>query len=462
MRDYEEYDDEPVRRKKHKKSTGTRTAAGKRRSKKKRAAKRRNRTILFILEIALLVVLLFVLWGFMKPLDAIQKITIDEDDIVMNEKVKEDVTMKGYRNIALFGVDSRSGDLLKGTRSDTIIIASINQDTGDVKLVSVFRDTYLNLGNDTYNKCNAAYAKGGPEQAIAMLNKNLDLNITEFMTVGFKGLIEVVDAIGGVEIDVTEAEIPHLNNYQISMVGKTTDGVTFTANEGTDYIAVRHSGKQVLNGLQATAYCRIRYVGNDFMRAQRQRTVIQAVADKAKTLSASELTSVAEKILEGDKLAATNLQATEIYSVLGEIAKYNIVQDDGFPFEEYRGTGTVGSKGSCVIPKDLKKNVAKLHDFLFGEKDYQLSSEAEECSKKVSSDTGKYVNSSADEFASKKDGKDETKKSSDVKASNEKKAAAEIEASGLDAQQAAEMPVAAEAPVAVEALPAQTEPLLPE
>ena len=460
MRDYEEYDDEPVRRKKHKKSAGVKSATQKRRAKKRRAAKRRNRTILFIFEILLLVVLLLFLWKFVKPMESVQKISINEDDIVMNENVKDDVSMKGYRNIALFGVDSRSGDLGKGTRSDTIIIASINQDTGDVKLVSVFRDTYLNLGNDTYNKCNAAYAKGGPEQAINMLNMNLDLNIKDYVTVGFKGLIEVIDAIGGVEIDVTEAEIPHLNNYQISMVGSTTDGTTFTANEGTDYIAVKHSGKQVLNGLQATAYCRIRYIGNDFMRAQRQRTVIQAIAEKAKKSDVSKLTDVATKAMAN---VSTSLDLDEILGVMGELTNYNIVANDGFPFEEYRATGTVGSKGSCVIPKDLKTNVSYLHKFLFGESDYQVSSEVEAYSKKVSSDTGKYVNSSAAEFESKKEDSKEPKKADDAKSSSEKKAATEMEATGLDVQQAAEMPVAVEMPIVVEsAAPAETQPLLPE
>ena len=123
--------------------------------------------------------------------------------------------MKGYRNIALFGVDSTTGALTKNTRSDTIMIASINQDTGECKLVSIYRDTYLNLSNDSYNKCNAAYAKGGPEQAINMLNMNLDMNITDFVTVGFAGLTDAVDALGGVMIDVDDSEISHLNNYQL-------------------------------------------------------------------------------------------------------------------------------------------------------------------------------------------------------------------------------------------------------
>ncbi|MEI3211165.1 MAG: LCP family protein [Lachnospiraceae bacterium] len=162
-------------------------------------------------------------------------------------KEKEETTMKGYRNIALFGVDSREGQLDKKTRSDTIMIASINQDTGERKLASVYRDTYLNLGNDSYNKCNAAYAKGGPEQAINMLNMNLDMNITDFVTVGFAGLTDTIDALGGIQIDVHANEIQHLNNYQISMVGTTKDGETFTATAGTDYIPVTSAGLQTLN-----------------------------------------------------------------------------------------------------------------------------------------------------------------------------------------------------------------------
>ena len=167
--------------------------------------------------------------------------------------------MKGYRNIALFGVDSRDGELDKSTRTDTIIIASINQDTKEVKMISVLRDTYLNLSTDTYNKANSAYAKGGPKQAIAMLNMNLDMNITDFVTIGFDGLIDVIDAVGGIEIDVQENEIPHLNSYQISMVGKQ-DGTlnakgepNYVATEGVDYIPVTTAGLQKLNGLQATA-----------------------------------------------------------------------------------------------------------------------------------------------------------------------------------------------------------------
>ena len=370
-------------------------------SAKKKAARRRRRTMLFVAEIIVLAVMLGFLYTVLKT-EKVDKIKIDEESIVMdmNENVETNENMKGYRNIALFGVDSREGALGKGTRSDTIIIASINQDSGDVKLLSVFRDTYLNLGNDSYNKCNAAYAKGGPEQAITMLNRNLDMNITDYITVGFDGLIEVIDALGGVEINVTEAEISHLNNYQISMVGKTTDGKNFTAEAGKDYTPVTSAGLQTLNGLQATAYCRIRYIGNDFQRAQRQRDVITAISEKAKKANISKLNDVVNGVMDN---VSTSLDVSEILGVLKDIGNYSVVANDGFPFEKYRATGTVGSKGSCVIPQDLKKNVEELHAFLFNENDYQVSSEVEEYSKKVASDTGKYANTSAEEF-SKKDG----------------------------------------------------------
>lgn len=369
-------------------------------SKKKKAAKRRRRAILFGVEILILVVMLGFLYTVLKT-EKVERIKIDEEKVVMemNENVETNEVMKGYRNIALFGVDSREGSLGKGTRSDTIIIASINQDTGEVKLVSVFRDTYLNLGNDSYNKCNAAYAKGGPEQAITMLNKNLDMNITDYITVGFDGLIEVIDALGGVEINVTQAEIKHLNNYQISMVGTSPDGgVTFVATEGKDYTAVKEPGLQVLNGLQATAYCRIRYIGNDFQRAQRQRDVIAAIAEKAKTADVSKLNDIANGMMGN---ISTSLDIGEILDVMKDLGKYRIVANDGFPFEQYRTTGTVGGKGSCVIPQDLAVNVVELHKFLFNEENYQISSEVEEFSKKVASDTGKYANTATDEFTQK-------------------------------------------------------------
>jgi len=352
----------------------------------RRAKKKQKRIALFIVEILVLAVLVVVLYTVLKA-DNIQKIKVDEDNInkVFNEKVEENESLKGYRNIALFGVDSREGDLGKGTRSDSIMIASINEDTGDIKLCSVYRDTYLNLSNDSYNKCNSAYAKGGPEQAIIMLNMNLDLNITDYVTIGFDGLIDVIDAFGGVMVDVSEAEISHLNNYQISMVGTTTDGQTFTATEGKDYTAVTSAGYQKLNGLQATAYCRIRHVGDDFERAERQREVLSAVMDEAKKSSASQLNKILDEVLPH---VATSLDVDEMVGMLSNVTKYNISGSDGFPFESHRATGKVGSKGSCVIPNNLEQNVVLLHQFLFEDMEYTVSPQVSTYSDKIASDTG--------------------------------------------------------------------------
>jgi len=362
-------------------------AAKRRALAKKKARKKRKKILLLLCEIFVLALLVVVVYGVTKT-EKVTKVKIDEEKIVakMNDTVVENVVLKGYTNIALFGVDSREGSLGKGTRSDTIIIASINNDTGDIRLCSVFRDTYLNLGNDTYNKCNAAYAKGGPEQAINMLNMNLDMNITDYVTVGFDGLIETIDALGGVYIDVAENEIVHLNNYQISMVGKTTDKKTYTATEGVDYIAVKQPGRQLLNGLQATAYCRIRYVGNDFMRAQRQRTVLAAVMDVCKQTDPAKLNKILDAALPN---VSTSLGVDEMASMLGNVTKYQITGSDGFPFETNRTTGTVGSKGSCVIPTDLATNVAMFHKFMFDDDDYQVSSQVKQYSSKVASDTGR-------------------------------------------------------------------------
>lgn len=365
--------EEPVRKKKKKKAPA---------SAKEKARKKRTKIFLFIIEIFILIIMGVVLYGVLK-VEKVGKVDLPEEDIVINPEVEEKVetTMRGYRNIALFGVDSTTGALTKNTRSDTIMIASINLDTGECRLVSVYRDTYLNLSNDSYNKCNAAYAKGGPMQAINMLNMNLDLNITDFVTVGFAGLSDTIDALGGVMIDVDEAELKHINNYQICMAEDLK----------RSYTPVTGTGYQLLDGLQATAYCRIRYTaGDDFKRAERQREVLMAIADKAKTASPSTLNSVANAIFDKEEIY-TSLDVAEILELLGEISKYEIVDQAGFPEESMRATGTIGSKGSCVVPVSLAENVQWLHGFLFKDEAYTPSDAVLEYSEKVKSDTSGYI-----------------------------------------------------------------------
>lgn len=340
---------------------------------------------LLIVEICVLFLAIGIMYVVVTATEEVDRKTIDEEKIIINEEVAEVLeeeeerhTVKGYRNIALFGVDARDGELGKGTRSDTIIIASINQDTQEIRLISVFRDTYLNLGNDSYNKCNAAYAKGGPEQAINMLNTNLDLDITDYVTVGFGGLIDSIDALGGVEMEVTDAEISHLNNYQLTM----------SEELGVDYIPVKDSGRQLLNGMQATAYCRIRYTkGDDFRRAERQRDVLTAMMEKAKKAQMSTLTEIVNAVLPQ---VETSLGVNEILSVLGSVAGYDVVTSEGFPFEDHRRGANVGSKGSCVIPDNLEENVIELHKMLYPENTYKPSRQVMNISAEIQVSTEGY------------------------------------------------------------------------
>ena len=350
-------------------------------SAKKNSKKKRTKILLFIVEIFVLLLMVVVLYGVLKT-EKVGKVEIPEEDIVINPIVeqKEETTMKGYRNIALFGVDSTTGALDKNTRSDSIMIASINLDTGECKLVSVYRDTYLNLSNDSYNKCNAAYAKGGPKQAINILNMNLDMNITDFVTVGFAGLTDTIDALGGIMIDVDSEELKHINSYQICMAEDLK----------RSYTPVTDTGYQLLDGLQATAYCRIRYTaGDDFKRAERQREVLMAIADKAKSASPATLNTIANDVF---KEVYTSLDISEILELLGDIGKYEIVDQGGFPEESMRATGTIGSKGSCVVPVNLEQNVAWLHGFLFKDEEYTPSDQVKEYSEKIKADTSGYIN----------------------------------------------------------------------
>ncbi len=349
---------------------------------------------LFILEAVVLMAAVGFLYITLRATDSetgAEKDIIREENIAVNPEVKEKIVetkengeenkYTGIYNVAFFGVDARDGSLGKGNRSDTIMICSIDMDKHEIRLVSIYRDTYLNLGNDIYKKCNTAYALGGPEQAISMINMNTDLYLTDYITVGFEGLMKAVDALGGIEMEVTETEISHLNNYQSTMAQEMD----------IEYTPVAQAGRQTLNGLQATAYCRIRYGGgDDFKRTERQREVLLAIADKAKTASPATLNEIANAIFDKDEIY-TSLDVSEILELLGGIAKYQVVAQGGFPEETRRTTGTIGEKGSCVVPLSLSDNVQWLHEFLFEDEEYSPSETVLQISDKVKSDTSGYV-----------------------------------------------------------------------
>ena len=294
----------------------------------------------------------------------------------ISRQVRDDKTMEGYQNIALFGVDSREQDLLGGdNRSDTIMICSINKKSGEVKLVSVYRDTVLDIGGGSFRKCNAAYAYGGPQQAIEMLNSNLDLNITDFVTVGFEGLADTIDALGGIDLEITEEEMEYMNSYMDDMYYEI----------GTEYEEVTDYGMQHLSGIQATAYCRIRYTqGDDFKRAERQRTVLNLTLQKAKEANPLQLISAANSVL-GE--VATSLDTGELLLLILKAKTLELTETSGFPSEEDRMFATINGE-SCVVPYYLTTNVKTLHSVLFGQEDYEPSAKVRENNDIINS----YVN----------------------------------------------------------------------
>ena len=348
----------------------------------KNKAKKTRNIVILVIEVMVLAIMLGVLWFVTKATDedtGIQRVEIPEEEIEVNEGVEENENLETYRTIALFGLDSTVGELKQNTRSDTIMIASINSETKEVRLMSVYRDTYLNLGNDTYNKCNAAYAKGGPKQAINMLNMNLDLDITDFAAVGFKGVIDVVDAVGGVWIEVDSAELEHINNYQISI----------SENLKTDYIPVKTTGLQKLNGLQATAYCRIRYTaGDDFKRTERQREVLQAIMEEAKDLDVASLTKIANNVF-GNFYTSVDLQ--EVISLLSDLPSYTIIDEGGFPSNDFRTGATIGGIGDSVICTDLEKAVVDFHKRFFADEEYVVSDTLKGISQTIHANTDAFV-----------------------------------------------------------------------
>lgn len=353
---------------------------------KQREAKKRKKIIIFSVEILVILLMVGVIYTiYAKGSDGPVVVDIPEEKLHIDEAVDKNETMQGYWNIALFGVDAtRDSELFKGSRSDSTMIASINMDTGDIKLVSVYRDTFLNVGNDKYNKCNAAYSYGGAEQALKMLNTNLDMDIKDFVTVGYEGLSKVIDGLGGVTIDVDDKELQHINNYQISIVRD----VKALGNE--KIVNVTKTGEQTLNGMQASAYCRIRYGGgDDYQRTARQREVLKAIEAKAKQTDLATLTKVFNDATEN---IYTSLKAEDIIKLLGKIADYRIVGEDGFPQEKMRTTANVGSAGSVIIPLDLESNVVWLHQYLFDDQTYEVTDTVKEYGAAINKKTSSYVN----------------------------------------------------------------------
>lgn len=327
--------------------------------------------IILLILIILAIIAVTTGYFFIKgKLSKMQQVDIDENNLNVSETVAENLS--GYRNIAIYGVDSRDSSLGEGNRSDCIIIASINNDTKEIKLVSVYRDTYVDIDGYGLDKITHAYSYGGPELALKTLNENLDLNVTEFVTVNFDAVADAVNALGGVEIDIEANEIDYLNSYLAE-----TSRVT-----GLETEQITDTGLQTLDGVQAVAYSRIRYTeGGDYKRAERMRTVIESMFKKLKTKSLGEINDLADKILPE---VYTNLDPDEIIKMAPTVLGYSISDSIGWPYE-VKGITT---DRWYSVPVTLESNVKKLHEEAFGEENYEPSEAVKEISEQIVDRTG--------------------------------------------------------------------------
>ena len=298
---------------------------------------------------------------------------IDKTAIGISEEAKD--SLKGYRNIALLGIDSRADDYGTGNRSDCIIIASINEKTKEVKLLSVYRDTYVYVtenGNKKLDKITHAYSYGGAQNTLKSLNEALDLNITEYVTVNFDAVIAAVNALNGVEIDITSEELKYINDY----IDATSQ------SSGIKSSHLLKAGRQTVDGVQAVAYSRIRYTaGGDYKRTERMRTVVTAMAKKAKTLSIGQLNKLADEILPR---VSKNIENNDIIALIPSALSFNIIESLGWPYN-VKGITTTAWYG---VPVTLESNVIRLHKELFGQEDYKVSETVKEMNDAIIKKTG--------------------------------------------------------------------------
>ncbi len=355
--------------------------SGKKRMTKSQLRRRKRKRILIAEVIILLLVLAF-LFVWLK----LGRINWDDlKNLKVNKLDNETEEMlSGYTNIALFGVDNRSNGNYKSGNSDSIMVCSINNNTKEVKLISVYRDTCFDVdGKGTLRKCNYAYNHGGPEQAIEMLNRNLDLNIQKYVAVDFYALAEAVDAVGGIDIEIPGAVAEAMNGG-----GYIGDTALYTGGKA-GYVS---AGMQHVNGTQAVAFCRIRGVkGGDFGRAERQRQVLQAMVEAVKGASVGELNNLINSVFDD---IGTNMKLKQILGMAAGMKDYKLSETRGFPFN--MKTGNYGSQGDMNIPCTLESNVEELHKGLFGNEEFEPSKELKNVSKQIQTFTGLDENSALD------------------------------------------------------------------
>lgn len=346
---------------------------------RKRRKRKRRRILVLVIEVIILAALSVVAYGIFK-LGSLNHLSLNVDN--------NGWTQEGYTNIALFGTDSREGATENGepVRSDTIIVASLNNETKEVKLVSVYRDTMLEQEGQHYDKANVAYAQGGPEEAVNMLNRNLDLDIEDYVSVNFLAMADVVDALDGVDIELTDEEVVHMNHYCVE-----TSEVT---GKSYERIEPEVGGTYHLNGVQAVSYARIRYTaGGDFTRTERQRLLIEKVVEKAKDAGIVKINEIIDAVLPE---VSTSLSASEILQMAVGVFDYTLGDSKGFPFDSATPESVPGYSGSYVVPVGLENNVIQLHEFLFPDEEYTPTEKLTSISDNIAYITGIYPEVTSD------------------------------------------------------------------
>ena len=345
---------------------------------KLKARRKKKRKIWFILleSVMLIGILCFAGYSYISSrLDLMQRLPWNPDEI-KNVEISEEKQeqMSGYWTIAVFGVDSRNSSVGKGNNSDVNILCNIDQGTGEIRLVSVYRDSYLNISDkNTYNKINAAYMQGGPEQVVKALNRNLDIDIDDYATFNWKAVADAINILGGIDVEITKSEFYYINAF-ISETVKAT-GVASTQLKSA---VMNH-----LDGVQAVAYGRLRLMDTDYARTERQRKVISLAFEKMKKADWATINNIVQTVFPQ---VATSIEINDLLKIGRNITRYHLTETTGFPSELREKK--MGRKGACVIPQTLESNVIELHHFLFGDEEYTPTETVRTISQKIVSDTG--------------------------------------------------------------------------
>ena len=331
---------------------------------------------------------IFVFGTIIRYSNSTQKVSFNKSEI-KNTSIEQSTleVMKGYKTVAVFGLDSRSGNMSRGSNADVNMIINLNLETGGVKIVSVYRDTFLNISdNNNYGKLNSAYSHGGPERAVKTLNKNFDLDIQNYFAFNWKAVADFVDGLGGVDIYVTPSEFLYMNAFIHEYCIETGIG---KQNPAAYYIAT--AGYQTLNGVQALSYCRLRLMDNDFKRRERQVAVIKQCIEKAKNIDLSKINELVETVLPQ---ISYEFDMNELLSIAKTIKGIHIEETYGLPEINYMLMMNMGSHGNCVVPNSLVRAAKQMHLDLFDDSDYKPSSIVNTCSNTILELKNKYQSES--------------------------------------------------------------------